>query len=182
MWTDSFDLGDYALQPGKSCDGCAMCCFLPAIDALSKPPGTWCSRCTTRRACDDHENRPDECRAFFCHYLVDPDIGDEWKPAKSKLLLVLGSDGRRLTIFVDPNRPDAWRREPFYGQIKQWASASIAAGAQVVIDVKGRKTLILPAKDVEFGLVRPDEEIVTTLERGPGGLIADAYLRKRAAS
>ena len=179
MWSDSFNLDAYRLQPGKSCEGCGMCCYLPGIAALEKPAATWCRHCSTRSACDNYDNRPDECRDFFCHYLFDPKLGDAWKPAKSKLLLVLGADGRRLTIFVDPKRPRAWREEPFYSQIKAWALMGLAEGAQVIVDIKSRLTLVLPDREIDFGKVQANEEIVTTLETTPSGLKADAYLRKR---
>jgi len=65
-----------------------------------------------------------------------------------------------LYISVDPSRPDAWRREPYFSHIKAWALQNLQAGALRVYVMAGRQTfLILPDAAVDttgkFHLVVP---------------------------
>ena len=47
--------------------------------------------------------------------------GDHWFPARSKMVIAPELDSERIVIHVDPARPDVWREQPFYRDIKQWA-------------------------------------------------------------
>ncbi|MEQ8444075.1 MAG: hypothetical protein RIM72_08415 [Alphaproteobacteria bacterium] len=161
----------------KSCDGCAMCCFLLGIEALGKPRGHWCVNCSTRRSCDIYEDRPRECADFYCQYILDPALDDRWKPSRSKMMLVFNQAGDRLTVYVDPNRPDAWRKEPFRSRLRDWAQSAAARREQVIVSVGKSKYVVFPDRDVHLGEVRDDQEIVTTEQRTAAGIVLDAYVR-----
>ncbi len=45
-------------------------------------------------------------------------IGDHWKPAKSRMVITLATGPNRLTVLVDPDRPDVWRKDPYFSDIK----------------------------------------------------------------
>lgn len=173
---------------GRSCDGCAMCCYLPRIDALEKPAGTWCPHCPTRKGCAIHGAHPDDCRDFNCGWLTTPSLGPEWKPSKARIILMAELDGARLTAMVDPKRPNAWRQKPYYDQIKGWARAAVEHNGQVVVRLGERYWVILPDEDVDLGTVGPDEAIITEIKQTPNGKVLKAMKlprtdpRARAAS
>ena len=154
---------------GRSCEGCGLCCMVPEVHEIEKPLGTWCQHCSTRKRCDIYETRPQECRDFHCGYLTLPSIGEAWKPSKSKIILTAENDGNRVLALVDPGRPDAWRKEPFYSQLKAWAEAAAPHAGQVVVRINRRAIVILPGEDVDLGDVGPDEAIVTETSQGPTG-------------
>lgn len=159
---------------GRDCEGCGLCCMVPEVQALEKPLGTWCRHCTTRKRCDIYEDRPQECRDFVCGWLTLAFLGDEWKPAKSKIILTAENDGQRVLALIDPARPNAWRQEPFYGQFKAWAEAAAPHGGQVVVRIGRRAIVVLPTRDVDLGEVGPDEAILTRTTSGPAGPVVDA--------
>jgi hypothetical protein len=78
--------------------------------------------------------------------------------------------GRRLAAYVDPSRPNAWKAEPYYGQLKRWARLAVAKKDQVVVYVGRRAIVILPNEDVDLGIIGEDEEIVTGERNTPIGL------------
>lgn len=150
---------------GRSCEGCAMCCFIPAIAELEKPANTWCRHSPTRLTCVIHGAHPNVCRDFHCGYLTLSSLGDEWKPSRSRIILVGEMDGRRITALVDPSRPDAWRKSPYHDQLRAWAEAAVPHQGQVVVRVGNRYWMVLPDRDVALGTVGQDEVIVTTTTR-----------------
>ncbi len=118
-----------------------------------------------------------ECAAFQCGYIVEPGLDERWKPAESRL--VLWSTGDTMFVHVDPQRPDAWKREPYYANIKQWAIDALAVGAQVTVQIGSRVIMILPDRDVDLGVVSSDEIAVTTRIQTPRGVRYDALKLNR---
>ena len=96
------------LVPGRSCDGCSMCCKLPEIKALTKPRDTWCTHCSTHKKCDIYLDRPEPCRDYYCGWMRLAKLPEEWRPLDSRMMINFTEDGRHLFIHVDPSRPDAW--------------------------------------------------------------------------
>lgn len=158
-----------AIVPGRSCEGCAMCCYLAKVDSLDKPAGVWCTHCPTKRSCEIHGDHPDECRSFNCGWLTVESLGDAWRPSKSRIIMTAELDGARITALVDPLRPDAWRKAPFYDQFKAWAQAALVHDGQVVIRIGRRAIVVLTDEDVDLGEVADDEAIVTEITMGPTG-------------
>lgn len=101
------------LVPGRSCEGCTMCCKLMEIDVLAKPRAVWCPHCNQKRGCTIYETRPEPCRIFYCGYRKVPALDERWKPSKAKFLVNYESRTNRIVIHVDPARRDAWRAEPY---------------------------------------------------------------------
>ena len=77
-------------------------------------------------------------------------------------------DGR-INILVDPSRPDAWQREPYYRALKEWARLALAQRRQLVLSVRQRSIVVLPDRDVDLGIVKPDEVITVVEVPGLGG-------------
>jgi hypothetical protein len=162
----------------RNCDGCTLCCKIFRIAALEKPKGQWCSHCSVGKGCEIYDTRPEECRAFKCGYLVEPGLDEGWKPSEARLLL--SSQGRTLSVHVDPQRPDAWKRAPYYASMKQWAKEALPLGSQVAVWIGDRAIMILPDRDVDLGIVAPDEIAVTTRVAIPGGVRYEALKLKKS--
>src|SRR6185369_2336870 len=110
------------MAPGsaaRTCGDCALCCKVMAIEQLAKPAGAWCRHCKPGRGCQIYADRPDECRSFNCFWLVNDRLDEHWRPSKSKLVLTTSEDG--IEVRCDPGFPDAWRKEPFRSEIREWA-------------------------------------------------------------
>ncbi len=154
---------------GRSCDGCTMCCKLLRIESLDKPRLQWCSHCDIGAGCKIYQERPRECRDFDCGYLIDANIGAHWKPANTKMVISLSPEFNRLVVYVDPDRPDAWRKQPFYSDIKSWARTAVRNRGQVLVS-QGRDTIaVMPDSETNLGPVRDDQLIITRRRRGAGG-------------
>ncbi|MEQ9639925.1 MAG: hypothetical protein RIM84_07865 [Alphaproteobacteria bacterium] len=145
------------------------------IDALQKPQGRWCEHCTTRRACDIYDIRPCECREFYCGYLTFSGLGDEWKPSKSKMVLVSELGGQRLAAHVHPHTPDAWRREPYHSQLRNFATMAAQHHEHVIVCIGKRTFVILPDRDVDLGVVDDDDRIIVGEMHTPFGVKLEAY-------
>ena len=120
-------------QTVRDCDGCTLCCKVMGIKELEKPSGVWCEHCEMGVGCRIYASRPAECASFTCGYLAIAALGEEWKPSRSKIVLSLNADGKRVVAHTDPARPDAWKQEPYYSVLKSWARAGRANGRDIFI-------------------------------------------------
>jgi hypothetical protein len=146
----------------RECGDCTLCCKVMAIEELAKPADLWCSHCKPGRGCLIYASRPAECENFSCRWLVDDRLDQHWKPNKSKLVLTTSEDG--IEIRCDPGFPDAWRKEPFRSEIRQWAVSGEPLDMTVVV-VSGQKLiLVTPDREFDLGVVGPDQRIVRELE------------------
>jgi hypothetical protein len=163
------------LVPGRSCGECSLCCKVMQVDEFEKPQGVWCRHCAPGRGgCTIHPTRPAVCREFFCNWLVSPNLGPEWRPLTSKMILFFQPNGNRLAVHVSADHPDVWRREPYHGQLKRWSVEAIEARQQIVVYVKRRAIVILPDRDVDLGEVDPLDHIKVGYQDTPRGRIWSA--------
>lgn len=152
----------------RDCGTCSLCCKLLGIGALAKPAGSWCAHCSPPGGCTIYEGRPQECRDFACLWLESNALGEEWKPVRSKIVLYLVDDSR-LIAHVDAGSPNAWRAEPYYGQLKVWARRGMKTGPKVVVRVADRLFAILPDQDVDLGRVAKGDGIFIGERMTPAG-------------
>ncbi len=131
------------------------------IDALNKPVGIWCEHAVTKKGCAIYTQRPAECQAFYCAWLINAELGEEWRPTKSKIVLFYEGGGNRIAAHVDGGWPGAWRNEPYYSQLKHWAWSAIEHRGQVCVYVKDEVIVILPTKDVDLRRFEPGDHIIT---------------------
>jgi hypothetical protein len=157
--------GPFMLSRG--CDGCTLCCKVLRADSLNKPAGTWCVHCVRGVGCGIHATRPEECRGFHCVWLMDASLGEEWQPERAHIVLSLDLEGRRLNATADPDYPDAWRSEPYYSQLKNFAAMALPRNGQVVAYLNGAVTVFLPDRHVDLGMLGEDEYIF--IEHLPDG-------------
>ena len=138
-----------AAAPGRSCDGCTMCCKIFGIPELEKPRHEWCGHCEIGKGCKIYEARPADCRTFYCGWLLDERISDDWRPSHCKM--VVKFEPKRIVIHVDKDRRDQWRKEPFHSQIRAWARAGMAHEGEVIV-WEGKEALrIHPAGEQKLG-------------------------------
>jgi hypothetical protein len=163
------DSAGISLVAGRSCGSCTLCCKVMGIEELSKPIGQWCQHCSPGTGCKIHESRPNECREFYCAYLVAPHLGEEWKPDRSKMVLMIDQDGLRMVAHVDSQRPSVWKSEPYYSQLKQWSKNALPRGGQVLANVDRHMYLILPNEDIDLGVLGEDDVVQISGERNIAG-------------
>jgi hypothetical protein len=143
----------------RSCDGCTLCCRVMEATTINKPQGVICEYCDVGLGCGIHTKRPDECRDFFCGWLLDGSLGEEWRPETSHIIITYDLDGHRLNANADPLFPDAWKREPYLSQLKAWAAKALTRNCQVIAYV-GRHTYpILPDRYVDLGVFTNDDYV-----------------------
>jgi hypothetical protein len=174
---------------GRACGTCTLCCKLLGVAELAKPAGKWCRHCAPGKGCTIYATRPDDCRSFVCGWLVQPELGPDWKPERSKVILSWHSDrvggGTRLAVVVDPSHPSAWRNPPIYQKLKQWAfqgGPTVSRPLQLLVTVKsaGRLFVILPDQDIDIGTLADDEVIVTNEKITSGGIAVEVRKVKRS--
>jgi len=143
----------------RSCDGCTLCCKVLAAPPLNKPMGQWCTHCVQGEGCGIHATRPEVCSGFHCYWLINGELGEEWRPDLCHMVLSLDLDGRRLNANADPDYPEAWLGEPYYSQLRAWARFALPRNGQVVAYGGDRVFVILPDRHVELGRLEPDDYI-----------------------
>jgi hypothetical protein len=157
--SDSCDVG-LPLVPGRSCGTCSLCCKVYSVRELNKPAGHWCIHSKFGLGCGIHAIRPSVCSQFFCSWLIDPNLGPEWKPEVSRFVLSADPAYQALTLMVDPEMPLAWKREPYYSVLKKFSDVFFRINQKVLVNLSGHITVILPDRDVPIGVIVPSEEIV----------------------
>ena len=89
----------------------------------------------------------------MCAWRTSPDLGDEWYPAKCKMVLYVEAveHARRFVLLVDSSDANIWRREPYYDLIKRIACAATENRQQFVVYARNNLTVVLPNKEVDLG-------------------------------
>lgn len=146
--------------PGRSCGSCTLCCKVMGIAELKKPVGKWCPHCSPAKGCAIYGDRPSECRAFNCGWLVDARFHEGWKPEKSKMVVTTGLDGNSFEIRCDPGFPAVWRSEPFHSEIREMATAAERHDGSVYVMVGKKTTLVTRDLEFELGEISVGQRIV----------------------
>ena len=151
--------------PGRACGTCKLCCKVAAVEEFAKPMAVWCPHCQRGNGCAIYISRPPSCRSFYCQWMLVPGLGDEWKPERAKFALVRTEGGHRLTALVDPGYPLAWRRSPYFENLKQWAVQAAQKWPELhLVDVMiGTHCIVLlPDREVDMGTLAAGEMIQLT--------------------
>ncbi|MDB5590450.1 hypothetical protein [Enterovirga sp.] len=159
--------------PGRECGTCTLCCKVYDVPSLLKPAGQWCRHCRPGRGCGIHETRPQHCRSFHCLWMTQGWLGPDWKPERAKMVLTIDPATRFLLVQVDPGSANAWRADPYYRQLKQWAAAAMPRRQHVVVFLNKSATVILPDRDVPLGVMGPGDRIVARERRTASGMTLD---------
>jgi len=102
-----------------------FCCKVMAIDEIASRK-ILVPELRAGVGCKIYDTRP-RGRTFFCHWMLEKKLPDEWKPDRAKLVAVMNPGGH-LTAFVVSSMPAAWRSRPITKQLKRW---SLEARAQI---------------------------------------------------
>ena len=134
------------------------------IVEMEKPRGVWCDHAVPGQGCAIYDQRPQSCRVFSCLWLLDPALGEEWKPEKSKLVIVPDNDNKATRVYVDSSSPDAWKREPYHRALLDFMQNGLLEGRLLFINVGNKNALLLPdAKDgwrlEDLGKLREGDEV-----------------------
>jgi hypothetical protein len=162
----------------RQCGDCTLCCKLAAVAEIGKAPGELCKHCEVGHGCRIYDSRPKACRAFECYFLINRSLREEWRPSKSRLVVIASPDRLRIGVHVDPDRPGAWKREPFYSTLKEWARAALSQPGrlgQVFVTIGQRTIVIFPDRNVDLGIVGMDEIVITEGKPGPKGIAFEAF-------
>jgi hypothetical protein len=79
-----------AFELETSCGECVLCCEWLNVETeeFSKKAGVLCQHCTGG-GCGIHATRPTVCRAFFCGWRLISGLGPEWRPDKSRVIIMV---------------------------------------------------------------------------------------------
>ncbi|WP_374544709.1 hypothetical protein [Rhodoblastus sp.] len=145
------------------------------IAEIDKPPGLWCAQCRPGAGCAIYPDRPGECRAFTCGYLTNPDLGEDWRPDRARLIVSLEGEGRMVAIHVDATKPDAWRRPPFRDKIASWARLAEKGDRLVLVRIGRRVVVVFPDGESDLGLMEEGDRIGARRRATPGGPRREAF-------
>jgi hypothetical protein len=141
---------------------------------MPKPRHEWCRHCDIGEGCKIYDTRPQMCRDFYCGYLLMPNLPEHWKPSRSRIVLTWESHANRLVVNVDGGRPDAWRKEPYYSQIKKWAAAARRNRGELLLWQGKDAVAVLPDRELFVGPLRAGQTIVVVEKKVPGGVELEA--------
>jgi hypothetical protein len=141
----------------RTCGGCTMCCKLLGVVELDKPMGVWCSHAVKGKGCAIYEQRPPTCRGFDCFWLSNAEMADYWKPDRSKMVVAGDESGTQVSIIVDSSYPDAWKKHPYYSDLKAWSQR---LGTRLQVVTAKHSWVIFPEEDLFLGERRSDDTIV----------------------
>ena len=145
-----------------------MCCKVMGIGEIAKRPGEWCPHCDIGNGCRIYADRPPSCVEFYCMYLTNPTLGEHWKPSLARMVI---TRERQNMVYVrpDPARPDVWRKEPYYADLKKWSARFASRGIMLSICVGDTMTVVLPDHDVDLGREDPTKLLRLVVHAQPNG-------------
>jgi hypothetical protein len=140
-----------------------------------------CIHCATDVGCNVYAQRPQDCRDYVCGYLL-ADVPERWDPRISKMVIQISDDPAKIVVHVDPDRPDTWRAEPYYSDLRTWAAQALEREARVYVVVGSSTTIILPDRHLELGVLGDDDAIDLVSIPGPEGIRRFVYTKKAGES
>lgn len=142
-----------SLVSQRTCAGCTLCCELLAIKAFDKAPGVLCSHCSADHGCTIYEQRPEECRTFYCAYRTSTEFGEEWRPADCGLFVYFEGVHNRINVMVDPASKAAWRNEPYFSKIRSMAIDMLHQRGHLLVWEGLNVFAIMPDREIELGVL-----------------------------
>ena len=121
------------LVPGRECGGCTVCCTELHIntESLKKLAGVRCPNLRDDCLCAIYAARPKPCRDFECGWRVMAQLGQDWRPDLSGIVLIPKARdnppgyraGSGVQIMV--LRREAIYRTELPGMIAAWVNARV---------------------------------------------------------
>jgi hypothetical protein len=148
------------------------------VATLHKPPGQWCHHCAVGQGCTIYETRPGECAVFSCVWLSTPGLGEEWQPARSKIVLVYDERNNHLAAHVEAGNAAALKKSPYREKLHDWMLAGLPRGGRVYFMVGGMMSLLLPDGEHHLGVLQSDDLVDVTQTPTPAGPRWSVTVRK----
>lgn len=129
----------------RKCGSCKLCCSALSVPELDKPNGVACEKlCST--GCSIYGEHPESCQTFGCAWLHgDGDVSVRPDHIGAVLHIEhgnLGPNGRALVIYVDPKRPERYKKSRY---IQKLVARFVRDGmGAVVVNGEHREILTLP--------------------------------------
>jgi hypothetical protein len=101
--------------------------------------------------------------------MTDANVPDVWKPERSRIVLTIFPANGFLYAQVDPGSPQAWRKEPYYGDLRRMAKRLNAQNRHVIVFVGDVATLIMPNEAVSLGKMSAEDNFHVEPAFGPKG-------------
>ncbi len=79
-------------------------------------------------------------------------------------MLRLEPNGTTLAVDVDHDRPDAWRREPYYGQLKEWSEVMPKNEGLVLVYAPEGLYVVTPMEDLFLKAPKRGDILETGME------------------
>ncbi len=117
----------------------------------------------------------------MCKFLLDASLDEQWRPSVSRIVMVDSKPENLLIAYVDPQRPDAWRKDPYYSALKAWSKVLLPRGIHVAIYIGAHTIIVLPDRELDVGDVGPDELVVVRGVPEPGGTRYSAFKAPKSA-
>ena len=153
----------------RTCGSCMMCCKLPRIPSLNKPAGIWCGVARSGQGCTKYNERPNECRTFFCQWMLDASLGLEWKPSVAKFITFMHSESGNFIILPDKGYPKNWKSPLYYSRLKETAARLLEYGCMTIVASGTDFTVILPDRD-ETVRTKSEENVTLKMTQTPDGV------------
>jgi len=166
----------------RACGTCTLCCKVMKIAVLGKPVDRWCPHCAVGRGCAIYADRPGECAAFTCVWLSTPGLGEEWRPARCKIVLVYDERDNHLVAHVEAGNAAALKKSPYRERLRDWMLAGLPRGGRVYLAVGGHMSLLLPDGEHPLGVPAGDDLVDITKIATPVGPRWDVTVRKPKSS
>lgn len=112
-----------------ACSGCTLCCLVPAIEELQKPPFRACQHiCDVGCAIHDAEERPEVCGGFRCRYIQAHERGIDERhilphPLEAGAYAFEPLDSGLIVLCVDPTRPYVWKKTGLVPFLEEFVEA-----------------------------------------------------------
>ena len=91
----------------RKCDGCTLCCVIPAVPELKKPINTVCPFCD--KGCTIYQYRPQSCRDFNCGW-IRGDMPKWMKPDKAHVMIEYFPDDMPIVVaYPEAGHERTWR-------------------------------------------------------------------------
>lgn len=168
----------------KMCGDCTLCCKVYEIEDFEKKPGKTCHNVRDEGGCGVWGLHPKACQEFKCLWLKHDDMDGRWRPDHAGFVMRLEGKGT-VCIDVDHDRPDAWRREPYYSQLKAWSEVMPRNEGLVLVYAPEAMYVITPMEDLPLKAPKKGDALETGMEdtlfgRRPYARVVPAREAKRS--
>lgn len=142
---------------GRHCGDCQLCCTLLPVRSIGKGANSRCRHQRHGKGCSLYPERPPECRAFSCRWLMDETTDGLPRPDRAgyvidpapDVLLVNGHPVDCIQVWVDPKRRDA-HRDP---RLRDWIELiGSRYGMPTLVRFNERDGIVLAPPSITNGL------------------------------